>query len=39
MEGWVRVDVKKIEPSITGLAYQLIEIAPIIDDLLTERKK
>jgi hypothetical protein len=39
MEGWAPFDETDLEPKIQQLAYQFLELAPIIDDLLAKRKK
>lgn len=39
MEGWVKINDKAFENVIQKLVSQFLEIQPIIDDLLAERKK
>jgi hypothetical protein len=39
MEGWISLDENNIEKDITQLAYLFLEITPIIDELLSARKK
>jgi hypothetical protein len=39
MEGWVNIDINNFEKEIVLLAHQFLELHPIIDDLLLERKK
>ena len=38
MEGWIPIDTKHFEKEIADMAYRFIDIHPIIDDLLRERK-
>jgi hypothetical protein len=39
MEGWAPFNDTDLEEKIRQLAYQFLELAPIIDDLFEKRKK